>query len=121
MAIGALLLAGVAAVALIGAFGSHAFRTSVAEGGIACMFRELTGLACPFCGLTHATIDLGHGNIGSALAAHPLSPLILLATVWAAVALIRGRRPSIVGKPVTARLIIAVTAVVWIVNLLSHG
>lgn len=113
------MLAGLAAAVLIGAFGSQAVRSSLADGGIACMFREITGLVCPFCGLTHATLDLGHGNIGSALAAHPLSPLILLATVWGAVALIRGRRPTIAGKPVTARAILTVTAAVWLVKLLS--
>ncbi|HEX9030396.1 MAG TPA: DUF2752 domain-containing protein [Streptosporangiaceae bacterium] len=38
-----------------------------------CPFRMLTGLPCPFCGGTHAGIDLGRGNPVAALRASPLA------------------------------------------------
>jgi hypothetical protein len=44
-----------------------------------CLFRELTGLPCPFCGGTTAAVRLGHGNLKGALGASPLA-VALLAT-----------------------------------------
>jgi hypothetical protein len=44
-----------------------------------CVFREVTGLPCPFCGGTTAAVRLGHGNLTGALAASPLA-VALLAT-----------------------------------------
>jgi Protein of unknown function (DUF2752) len=38
-----------------------------------CPFRVLTGLPCPFCGGTHAGIDLGRGHPVAALLASPLA------------------------------------------------
>lgn len=38
-----------------------------------CPFRMLTGLPCPFCGGTHAGIDLGRGHPIAALRASPLA------------------------------------------------
>jgi Protein of unknown function (DUF2752) len=44
-----------------------------------CLFRELTGLPCPFCGGTTAAVHLGHGDVTGALRASPLA-VGLLAT-----------------------------------------
>jgi Protein of unknown function (DUF2752) len=44
-----------------------------------CLFREVTGLPCPFCGGTTAAVRLGHGDLKGALAASPLA-VGLLAT-----------------------------------------
>src|SRR5215475_1136139 len=38
-----------------------------------CPLRMLTGLPCPFCGGTHAGIDLGRGHPVAALRASPLA------------------------------------------------
>lgn len=38
-----------------------------------CPFRMLTGIPCPFCGGTHAGIDLGRGHPLAALRASPLA------------------------------------------------
>jgi Protein of unknown function (DUF2752) len=38
-----------------------------------CPFRMLTGIPCPFCGGTHAGIDLGRGHPAAALRASPLA------------------------------------------------
>lgn len=42
-----------------------------------CLFRELTGLPCPFCGGTTAAVRLGHGQLGGALEASPLAVAVL--------------------------------------------
>jgi Protein of unknown function (DUF2752) len=46
-----------------------------------CPFRMLTGLPCPFCGGTHAGIDLGRGHPLAALRASPLAVCGALAVI----------------------------------------
>ena len=50
----------------------------------ACVFRQMTGLWCPGCGLTRGTYELLHGHIGSALSYNLFTPLALVAiiAVW---------------------------------------
>ena len=43
-----------------------------------CMFRYLTGLPCPGCGLTRSCVCFAHGHFGESLAYHPLGPLVFL-------------------------------------------
>jgi hypothetical protein len=44
-----------------------------------CMFRQLTGLPCPGCGLTRSMIVLAHGDLATAALMHPGGfPLFLL-------------------------------------------
>jgi hypothetical protein len=49
--------------------------------GVPCPLRTLTGIPCPFCGLTTATVALTHGRWFAAAAASPL--VYLLATLVA--------------------------------------
>ncbi len=44
-----------------------------------CLFRELTGLPCPFCGGTTAAVRLGHADVTGALRASPLAVGLLAA------------------------------------------
>jgi Protein of unknown function (DUF2752) len=55
-----------------------------------CLFRELTGIPCPFCGGTTAAVRLGHGDLKGALAASPLA-VGLLAT-WPLLDAVRSPR-----------------------------
>ena len=55
-----------------------------------CLFREVTGLPCPFCGGTTAAVHLGHGDVRGALAASPLA-VAMLAT-WPLLGAVRSPR-----------------------------
>jgi hypothetical protein len=50
-----------------------------------CLFRRLTAVPCPGCGLTRAFVHLARGEWLAALADHPLAPLVALelAAGWA--------------------------------------
>ena len=50
--------------------------------GLPCPWRALTGIPCPFCGMTTATVALTHGRWPAAAAA---SPLVYLVAVMVAV------------------------------------
>lgn len=63
-----------------------------------CLFRQMTGYRCPFCGMTHAVIDLLHGNITLAASHNAIVFLLVLA---AAVAFV-GRVPR--GREVLGRV-----------------
>jgi hypothetical protein len=82
-----------------------------------CIFKSVTGVDCAFCGMTHATVALGRGDLGAAHTAHPLAIVVLVGSLAAFVTivvgrtdlLLRGRRPLIILGAVCA---------VWAVRLL---
>ena len=43
-----------------------------------CLFRNITGIACPGCGMTRSLIATGHLHFVDAIAFHPLGPPVLL-------------------------------------------
>ncbi|HKV41395.1 MAG TPA: DUF2752 domain-containing protein [Blastocatellia bacterium] len=60
-----------------------------------CLFKNLTGLPCPGCGLTHSFCALGKGNVTQAFLYNELGPLLFLVAlvVWArSIALLAGWR-----------------------------
>lgn len=101
---------------LLGAIGPAAWRAALASGGPGCPFRALTGVDCPFCGMTRATLALGGGDLSAALALHPLAPLVLLGTLallaiialGRADVLVRGRRPL---------ALLGAIAAIWVLRL----
>lgn len=62
---------------------------------VLCGFRNITGMPCPGCGLTHAFLGLGHGDLDAAISYHALSPpLFVLGLIWLAreIAVLAGLR-----------------------------
>lgn len=59
-------------------------KPSTGEYFTICGFKNLTGLPCPGCGLTHSFCALARGNIGEAFEFNLLGPLlyVVLALVW---------------------------------------
>ena len=87
-----------------------------------CPFALVTGTACPGCGLTRAAAALVQGDIGTAMAFHPL---VILVAVWALGWWITGfarrrGRGSLLDGVLVNRMLVA-TAVVfvltWVVRL----
>lgn len=70
-------LAGLSALLLVSAF----FKPSTGEYLTICGFKNLTGLPCPGCGLTHSFCALTQGDIGGAFAFNLLGPLLYLALI----------------------------------------
>lgn len=59
---------------------------SVDNGPDLCVFRALTGLPCPGCGLTRSWVHLMHGDVGGAFTYNVFGPLTLVAIVIAVAA-----------------------------------
>jgi hypothetical protein len=96
---GALIVGGL----VVGAVGPESWRHAITHDGPGCPFRAMTGVDCPFCGMTRATVAMGGGDFGSAFGFHPFAPFLLVA-VLAILAIVilgktellmRGRRPLI--------------------------
>jgi hypothetical protein len=94
------------------------------EGPTFCPFALCTGTACPGCGMTRAAASLIRGDLGGALALHPLVPIVgfQLAAGWTWYLMARRGRIQPVSSRVLNGILIA-TAVallaVWLVRLLS--
>ena len=116
VAAGALALATLVTLA-VGAFAPASWQTALASDGPACPFKLATGIDCPFCGMTRATIALGRGDLHAALDFHPFAPLVLvgllalfgIVVVGRADLLVRGRRPIV---------LLAAIALLWAARLL---
>jgi hypothetical protein len=66
-----------------------------APGSGLCPFSLLTGVPCPFCGLTRSMFALGEGHVGGAAAQNPLGLLLLPLAV---VLLVAGGRAVAGGR-----------------------
>lgn len=64
--------------ALVAAVGVLAMAHVMGFSLFPCYFATLTGLPCPGCGMTRATVALLKGNFRLALAYHPFSPGFML-------------------------------------------
>ena len=112
--------------------GSFMLRPNHDASGIAqipfttCLFRNLTGLPCPLCGLTTAFTLMSRGRVLTAFHCHILGPTVyaltwlgLLAGLWG---MITGRRviPRWLRTARAAKIIIGVLVVGWAINLTLH-
>jgi hypothetical protein len=114
--VSALWAAAIAAALVVGALGPPHWRTAVGEGGPGCPFRAVTGVDCPFCGMTRATLALGHGDWSAALALHPLAPLVL-AGVFAMLVIVALGRADVLLRGRRAIALLAAIGAVWVLRL----
>jgi Protein of unknown function (DUF2752) len=92
-------------------------------GAPGCLFREVTGLPCPFCGLTHSMMALGQGDPTAAALQNPLGLLVLPLAIVLLVAgvrvMLRRRRLS---WPVPVLWIgLAVVLMSWLVQIVRYS
>ncbi|GEM_PF-432420 len=65
-----------------------------------CAFKNVTGLPCPGCGLTHSFCALGKGDIANAFAWHWLGPplFLLLILMWCKAVFVLSNRHHFAGR-----------------------
>lgn len=90
---------------------------------VPCIFRWLTGLPCPACGMSTALAHMARGEVLAALRCHLLGPA---AYVGAWLALGRSAWALVLGTPLmpawlrgarAAKVVLAVIAVAWLANI----
>jgi len=85
-----------------------------------CLFHQVTGLPCPFCGGTRSFVAMAHGNVAAAAHVYPLGPLLFLLMLGAigvaAYTLITGRRVRVDLDQVTRNRLIAGALVLLALN-----
>ena len=97
------------------ALGAAGVLSASVAGPATCLFSAATGVPCPFCGLTHGVAELGAGQLATAVALHPLSPLAALLALAVPVALLR-RRSLALTAPRPLAVLAAIVMLTWIVR-----
>jgi len=88
-----------------------------------CLFLTITGLPCPFCGLTTSFALLTHGHLGHAFLANPSGPLLysimLFLLITYIVLRLRGRENLLLDltRRFPGKTLIIALAVMWIARL----
>lgn len=100
----------------VGAAGSAAAQGTLVNDGPGCPLRAMTGLPCPFCGMTHATVALGGGHWREALGFHPLAPLVL-AGMLALMAMIIIGRSDVLSRGRRLPWILGAIGAIWVARL----
>ncbi|MBN1623217.1 MAG: DUF2752 domain-containing protein [Clostridia bacterium] len=83
-----------------------------------CLFRRLTGLPCPSCGMTRAYISLFKGNIANAFFMHPLFPLVPVIMILLIVS--RYRKKHFTKTYIALGFIFLITYIIRMIFLFPH-
>ena len=79
---------------------------------LACPLRSLTGIPCPFCGMTRACVAAVHGHLGASLSFNPGGVLIVLLALAALL------RPQLLARARPPTWLIGVAfGVLWLWNI----
>jgi hypothetical protein len=79
---------------------------------LACPLKTLTGIPCPFCGMTRAVVAAVHGHIGTSLAFNPGGIVVLVIAVLAVV------RPAVLTRlRAPAWALFATLGALWLWNI----
>jgi hypothetical protein len=100
---------------VIGAVGSDAWKARILDDGPGCPLKATTGIDCPFCGMTHATLALGGGDLERALDYHPLAPLVVIGMVGLMFVISIGRTDALL-KSKRPAILLGVIALIWILR-----
>jgi len=79
---------------------------------LACPLRSLTGVPCPFCGMTRAVVAAAHGHLSASLAFNPAGILVLALAV---VAIFRPAWPARLHVPMWS--LFSILGVLWVWNI----
>lgn len=90
-----------------------------------CLFRAITTIPCPSCGMTRGFVAMGHGNVSEAFSKNIFSPVLYLATlmIWlfSLVQVIFGinilERIWYSSKRVVVTSVLILMMISWIVNI----
>ena len=79
---------------------------------LACPLRSLTGVPCPFCGMTRAVVAAAHGHLGASLAFNPAGMFVL------ALAVVAIFRPAWLARlQVPMWSLFSILGVLWVWNI----
>jgi hypothetical protein len=82
--------------------------------GPLCPLRRLTGVPCPFCGMTTGVLALSRGDVLAAFAANPVAPLLVAAVVLSFLPFVYRSRPFREGSERVRRVGRVGRAVPWL-------
>ena len=110
--------------ALVATAGAAALADALSTGPVLCLFRAVTGVPCPGCGLTRAIARLARGDLAQAVTLHPLAPLLAAEAVgawglWGLVLAGWVRKPAERPLLVLLWLNLAALGAVWVARLLA--
>lgn len=94
-----------------------------------CIFRNLTNLPCPFCGLSRSFVNVSHLNLKDAFLAHflgiPLFLLLFVATIYSLYCSIGSKRQLAIElrRSETTALVVLATGLIviaWVAKIYFH-
>ena len=112
---------------LVGATGLHVALVSLSLPSWECPFFRLTGIPCPGCGLSRATLLLLKGDLAGSLRFHAFAPIFLFAIIALILSVLLPKsiiQPAIASAELIERktgltvLILVALIVYWLARLL---